>query len=676
MRRIAIISFVLMFACPLMAADEKKTPSSASAVVPHLRRVWANQKLKHQSEARGIAQHDGWVYLAGGGAKGRISKLNMKTGNVAWTVKAEESYQPSYPASNGKRVIFGTFYKAALIGLDDQTGQQTWRLPIKAIGFTGGRFDGTRFYIGSDDRHLYAIDWASGKVTWKTKLGYSVQSRPFVYGDHVFVTCHDGKVYALNRLDGEIAWSVDCGGIVRGDPVVHDGLLFTRADTQKYDASYDGKKENKRMLVIDLKTQKIIDTFTAEKKYSRWNNRIVADGNDVFFYNDRSLVAYDTSKRKARWTYTIDRRPEKPDPILVGKTILLPFNETGHHGEAYRTLRILDRKTGKLLSTHARGGTSTMLTTKVIRQGDKVIVAGWNTRAFQLELDKPLPRPLPAWAKTGRGLPAGAMKGLTKKEDIAEALRYLRNEQEEWGIRGAALRVLTRSAYNKEAADAMLMIATRQDWPAHARNLASQGLHKGDKKQMARVVEALLKTAAKEKAQTPEGILQLLNRLGHADAVYAALGAQFDKKWVGFKIQTLDGLSDPKLAADKLWGIAQSLGPMDKKHRIYHEYARIGMAIARRRDKRGIDLMVKQLQVKELPISTKYGDAYTKQVKNAFFEGRRGNYEHLCGLYLLRYFGPKPTNEQELNTNIDALGTWWQKNRDTWKFARTVQKQP
>jgi hypothetical protein len=117
MRRIAIISFVLMFACPLMAADEKKTPSSASAVVPHLRRVWANQKLKHQSEARGIAQHDGWVYLAGGGAKGRISKLNMKTGNVAWTVKAEESYQPSYPASNGKRVIFGTFYKAALIGL-------------------------------------------------------------------------------------------------------------------------------------------------------------------------------------------------------------------------------------------------------------------------------------------------------------------------------------------------------------------------------------------------------------------------------------------------------------------------------------------------------------------------------------------------------------------------------
>lgn len=134
-----------------------------------LKQVWTRTDLKHQFEAQGIFA-DGHVYIGQGGPspEARIAKVEMATGKVVWSYPTGNSYQPSYPVSNGKVVIFGTYYKKFIVGLDDATGKERWKAPTGSQNMSAAAFSGELAFIGSYDKHLHAIEWATGKEKWKT----------------------------------------------------------------------------------------------------------------------------------------------------------------------------------------------------------------------------------------------------------------------------------------------------------------------------------------------------------------------------------------------------------------------------------------------------------------------------------------------------------------------------
>jgi len=81
--------------------------------------------------------------------------------------------------------------------------------------------------VGSNDKNLYAIDAATGKMNWKTNLGGAVFSSPAVTTGSVYVGSSDGNMYALNR-DGTIRWKHSVGKNVKvwTSPTASQGRLY------------------------------------------------------------------------------------------------------------------------------------------------------------------------------------------------------------------------------------------------------------------------------------------------------------------------------------------------------------------------------------------------------------------------------------------------------------------
>ena len=138
-----------------------------------LKHLWRRDDLGQEFAVQGVFAREGHVYIGQGGPpeKSQIDKVELATGKSVWSYPGG-SYQPSYPVSNGKVVVFGTsntpFF---IVGLNDPTGKELWRVPTGQQNMSAAVFSGDLVFIASYDKHLHAIDWATGKEKWKTPLG-------------------------------------------------------------------------------------------------------------------------------------------------------------------------------------------------------------------------------------------------------------------------------------------------------------------------------------------------------------------------------------------------------------------------------------------------------------------------------------------------------------------------
>src|SRR5207248_1250039 len=97
-------------------------------------------------------------------------------------------------------------------------------------------------YVASLDKHLYAVDLATGKQTWKVKLG-AMKSSPSVRGDRVYVGNLDGKFFCLKAADGSKVWEFETGGEIMSGCNFHgDNVLIGSHDSTLYCLGPDGKK--------------------------------------------------------------------------------------------------------------------------------------------------------------------------------------------------------------------------------------------------------------------------------------------------------------------------------------------------------------------------------------------------------------------------------------------------
>ncbi|HXD86252.1 MAG TPA: PQQ-binding-like beta-propeller repeat protein [Urbifossiella sp.] len=97
-------------------------------------------------------------------------------------------------------------------------------------------------YIGSFDKHFYAIDLASGKQKWKTKLGH-IKASPSYRGDKVYVGNLNGEFFCLNAADGKQLWKFETGGEITSGCNFHgDNILIGSHDSTLYCLDSAGKK--------------------------------------------------------------------------------------------------------------------------------------------------------------------------------------------------------------------------------------------------------------------------------------------------------------------------------------------------------------------------------------------------------------------------------------------------
>lgn len=114
-----------------------------------------------------------------------------------------------------------------------KTGDAVEGAPVVAAGTV---------YVGSFDKHLYALDLATGKQKWKVKIG-PTKASPSVRGDRVYVGNLDGKFFCLAAADGKTVWEFETGGEITSGCNFHgDTILIGSHDSTLYCLDGAGKK--------------------------------------------------------------------------------------------------------------------------------------------------------------------------------------------------------------------------------------------------------------------------------------------------------------------------------------------------------------------------------------------------------------------------------------------------
>lgn len=217
-------------------------------------------------------------------------------------------------------------------------------------------------YVGSDDRHLYAIDRTSGTERWRFKTGAHVRSSPAISNGVIYFSSYDGNVYALDAATGAEKWKFATDGerrfeapglhgmkpatqtipdfwdFYQSSPVVHDGVVYVGSgDTHVY--ALDGGTGELRwkfktggvvhsspavaagtlyvgswdtyLYALDAKTGQERWRFKTGEDKEVYNQTglqsspAVKDGVVYFGCRDAHLYAVDAMSGKERWRFSI-----------------------------------------------------------------------------------------------------------------------------------------------------------------------------------------------------------------------------------------------------------------------------------------------------------------------------------------------------------------------------------
>jgi outer membrane protein assembly factor BamB len=139
-----------------------------------------------------------------------------------WTFKCADSVEGAPAVVNG--VVYVPSLDKHLYAVDLATGQQKWKTklgPIKASpGVRGGRV-----YVGDINGTFYCLNAADGKPVWTFETGNEIASGCNFHGDHILVGSHDSTLYCLDS-GGKKVWEVKIDGPVNGSPAVVGDTTF------------------------------------------------------------------------------------------------------------------------------------------------------------------------------------------------------------------------------------------------------------------------------------------------------------------------------------------------------------------------------------------------------------------------------------------------------------------
>lgn len=163
-------------------------------------------------------------FLVFGGCDAQLHVLNLKDGTSVHSIPAN-AYIPSSIATFGTMAFCGNYANEA-VGFDVVGGKIAWVYEDRAQPFFSSPAVNERLVlIGSRDKHLHAINRATGEAVWKFRTGGRVEGSPIVFQDAVVFGSSDGRLYAANLEAGSELWQLDLGESLTASPAFGHGKI-------------------------------------------------------------------------------------------------------------------------------------------------------------------------------------------------------------------------------------------------------------------------------------------------------------------------------------------------------------------------------------------------------------------------------------------------------------------
>ncbi|VTT96962.1 Pyrrolo-quinoline quinone OS=Pirellula staleyi (strain ATCC 27377 / DSM 6068 / ICPB 4128) GN=Psta_4502 PE=4 SV=1: PQQ_2: PQQ_2: PQQ_2 [Gemmataceae bacterium] len=238
-----------------------------------------------------------WPVFRGDATMTGAGRVNFPTGRLPdqlderWTFKCGDAVE-SAPAVVGD-TVYVTSLDKHLYALELATGKQKWKVKLGAMKASPG-VKGGRVYVGTLDGVFYCVD-ADGKVVWKFEAEGEIQASANFHGDNVLFGSHDSNLYCLSP-DGKKLWATAVDGPINAAAAVVGDRTFATGC------------ENGVLHVIDAKTGKELGNVDL-------NGSTVATaavvGDSVFAcMESNQVVAADLKNLKKTWAFEAPKRQQ------------------------------------------------------------------------------------------------------------------------------------------------------------------------------------------------------------------------------------------------------------------------------------------------------------------------------------------------------------------------------
>ncbi len=186
-------------------------------------KLWQFQTEDRVNGSPAIA--DKFTFVTGCDQHMRV--INIETGEQSADMPLERFLIAS-PAVSGDMLYVGT-HESEVIALNWRKQEVVWRYQDETRDqpfHSSVALTDRLVLIGGQDKHLHAIDRASGKGVWKLATRGQVNSSPVVVGDRVFVGSKDNFLYEVKLSDGMLIEKYQVPGRgISASPAIGEGCL-------------------------------------------------------------------------------------------------------------------------------------------------------------------------------------------------------------------------------------------------------------------------------------------------------------------------------------------------------------------------------------------------------------------------------------------------------------------
>jgi outer membrane protein assembly factor BamB len=274
-----------------------------------------------------IAQGKIFLTVSVGSGSSQLVALDQATGAIVWGPIAIGGSANAAYDSGKVFVISSPFATAATIeAFDAQTGNQLWSTLLTGqYSFTGGLTAANGFiYAGGagSGGTLYAVDQATGAITWTQEVQNGDNSTPAVTADGVYVT-YPCWTYDFRPATGESIWNnnTGCEGGGGATPVVANQLVYSPNGISGYNGT-----------AYNAETGALSGTYTADSPSA-------FTANTGYFLQGGTLRGISVASNTVEWSFAGDGQLSGA-PIAVNQYVFI--------GSGSGNLYALDGATGQV----------------------------------------------------------------------------------------------------------------------------------------------------------------------------------------------------------------------------------------------------------------------------------------------------------------------------------------
>ena len=155
-----------------------------------------------------------------GSADGGVYCFGTDDGALRWRVATEGPVYASAAIARGTAAIASGDGSVYGIAVDDGEMRWRWRMPPGPSAFaqSPAATDGARVYIGAWDRHVYALDAATGREQWRylaTERGFYYSpaiGAPALRDGRLYVPSNENTLHCLDAATGAGVWTAHSAG--------------------------------------------------------------------------------------------------------------------------------------------------------------------------------------------------------------------------------------------------------------------------------------------------------------------------------------------------------------------------------------------------------------------------------------------------------------------------------